>query len=92
MKRWRRKPNETGLARHCQGPRGFELRENGKVLVRVGGWRAPARGGNGRWHWYGFSRNSLCESLPRDFATAEEAKADALVSLSAELAALRGAP
>lgn len=76
---WRKEPNETGLARVCQGPRGFELRHAG---VRVGSV-APSTGmGNARytingWYCYGswidwgVPSINTCQTLVK---TPEEAK------------------
>lgn len=73
--RWRRQPNETGLARVCQGPRGFELVENKQILAHVS-YSGFADG----WYFYAEvldrNINSLAEGMPvwRDV---EEAKAAA---------------
>jgi hypothetical protein len=72
--RWRKEPNEQGLARVCQRPRGFELRENGEVLIHVsaataGGWSREVEG----WYWYGMGQNTCREPV----ATADEAKEQA---------------
>lgn len=31
---WRRQPNETGLRRVCQGPRGWDLAVGGEIVAR----------------------------------------------------------
>jgi hypothetical protein len=67
MKRWRKQPNEQGLARICQGQRGFELRENGETLMHV----SPTKTG---WYWYGLGKNT--HSNPTE--TADQAKAEAI--------------
>ena len=68
MKRWRKQPNETGLARICQSARGFELRENGETIAHV----AQTKGG---WYWYGYGNNTCSKPV----ATADEAKAEAVL-------------
>ena len=73
--RWRKQPNETGLRAVGQGPRGYELRENGEVLIHVsadgGNWARKLNG----WYWYGFDVNTI--RIKPHFKTAEDAKADA---------------
>lgn len=73
--RWRKEPHETGLRSIGAQPRGYELHQNGEVLIYVspagGGWQAPLKG----WYWYGFGVNTY-NTKPL-FKTAEEAKADA---------------
>lgn len=66
--RWARQPNERGLARVVQSPRGWELRENGKVQMRV-----ASLGNSNAWYWYGRGMNT--SSTP--VATPEEAKIQA---------------
>lgn len=71
--RWRKQPNDTGLARVCQGQRGFELREDGKRLMSVS--HAPERyGHNGMWYWVGFGINTFGQTM---FQNKEDAKIDA---------------
>lgn len=65
--RWRKQPNETGLRRVVQGPRGAELRDGKRVVMRV----APlGRGADGEWYWYGLGANTAAQPL----ASIEEAK------------------
>jgi len=71
--RWRKEPNETGLARVCQSPRGFDLTQAGKILARV------RRTRNGGWFWYMLSHNT-CDN---PVATADEAKAEVMLALIA---------
>lgn len=74
--RWSRDPRETGLRAVVQGERGFQLKKDGDVIVRV----APIKKGGSSWgevigwYWYGMGQNT-CIS-PCD--TADEAKAQAM--------------
>ena len=74
--RFRKQPNETGLARVVQGPRGYELRDGTKVVMHV----APLTGyGRARhqvngWYVYGLGINTTSEPV----TTADEAKAFAM--------------
>lgn len=74
--RFRKQPDERGLARVCQGPRGYELRDGTLVVMHV----APLTGlGRARyevagWYVYGLGINTASEPV----ATADEAKALAL--------------
>jgi hypothetical protein len=76
---WKRQPNEKGLARVCQGERGWILSVDGKAVCRVAvaykGWSKDKLG----YYWYGSSeslgiahRNTCNSPVP----TAEEAKAE----------------
>ena len=67
--RWARQPHETGLRRVVQGPRGWELREHGKVQMHV----APLDRQCSAWYWYGHGENTAS----RPAATADEAKRQA---------------
>ena len=67
--RWARQPNETGLRRVAQWPRGWELREHGEVQMHV----APLDRRCSAWYWYGHGKNT-CDTPA---TTAEEAKAQA---------------
>ncbi len=72
--RWRRQPDERGLARVCQRKRGADLTDGSKILAMV----RPVTP-DGLWHWYGSGVNTLQRSTNnRMFATIEEAKADAM--------------
>jgi len=71
--RFRKQPNETGLARAVQGPRGYELRDGTRVVMHV----APLL--YRRWEitgWYVYGLGINTASNPVD--TADEAKAFAL--------------
>jgi hypothetical protein len=75
--RWRKQKSETGLARVCQGPRGFELFEQGgsRPVIHV----APYTKGFDKytilgWYWYGMGENT--HATPCE--TAEEAKTQAM--------------
>lgn len=79
--RWRKQKSETGLARICQSPRGYELFESGMSQTPVM-HVSPRTDRQSRftvvgWYWYGCGHNSL-HDRPL-FVTAEEAKADARV-------------
>ena len=50
---WRKQPNEAGLARVCQRPRGMELRFAGATVGHV------AHHGERSFYWYGCGVNSL---------------------------------
>lgn len=68
-KRWRKQPDETGLPRVCQSPRGYELRENGEIIAHV----VPCMKDTvtiASWYWYGFGQNT--SNSPRQ--TADECK------------------
>jgi hypothetical protein len=67
--RWAKQPDEKGLAGVCQFPRGWELREHGRVQIAV----APIDRKCSAWYWYGHGENTSY----RPVATAEEAKAQA---------------
>ena len=77
--RWRKEPSETGLARVGQRPRGFELRENGEVLLHVSPLSGKTRWDIVGWYWYGLGMNTCHEPV----ATPEEAKAQAVKHLKA---------
>lgn len=66
---WRRQKSETGLARACQGPRGWELWADGKCHIHI----AYIRRDSSRLYWYGFDKNT--SDAPVD--TLEEAKTQA---------------
>ena len=57
-KRWRKQPNEAGLASIGQRERGYDLRERGEVLasVRPKGDRFEVTGWY--WYWYGMGVNT----------------------------------
>ena len=71
---WRKQPNETGLARVTQGPRGFQLRKDGEIVMWVAPllvrWKSYDIVG---WYFYGAGANTSHEPC----ATAEEAKTQA---------------
>lgn len=92
---WRRQPNETGLARVCQGPRGAELRlcVPGQKPERIGTVSARrGLGDYGGWYWTAWSRDgrvpryntvdSECGPV-KTFSTIEEAKADCFAYVKA---------
>lgn len=66
MKRWRKQPNERGLAAVCQSKRGAELRDDGEILAHVSSSHC------GGWYWYGFGQNTHASPV----ATIDEAKAE----------------
>ena len=74
MKRWRKQPNEIGLSRVFQSPRGYDLTENGETLIVVRpiqvGWGHDYDG----WWWYSYGLNT--RRTP--FKTKDEAKQDAI--------------
>jgi len=76
MKRWRKQPSATGLARICQGPKGYELRENGVTIAHVD-TIAKNRFTIVGWYWYGFGKNTYSNPVK----TAEEAKAQVMAYL-----------
>lgn len=59
----RTSPHETDIARVSQGPRGFVIRADARVMGHV------SHGNRGGWHWYTFAsagvawRNSRAEGL-----------------------------
>jgi hypothetical protein len=77
--RWRRQPNETGLARVCQTERGYDLRMGEEVLAQV----RPTYAGFGRQSegYYWFARSGdwlpLKNTASTPVATMEEAKREA---------------
>ena len=77
-KRWRRQPNETGLASVAQSPRGYDLREGGEVLARVRP-KLERRIMVG-WYWYGFGFNTCGTPVE----TADIAKAQVINRIKAE--------
>jgi hypothetical protein len=89
MARWRKQKSETGLARICQGPRGYELYESGvsqrpvmHVSPKV---ERPHSYTIVGWYWYGYGHNSLSDRPL--FLTANAAKTDAVAFRSAKLTA-----
>lgn len=72
--RWKRQPNEKGLARVCQGPRGWYLYDGKEIVMRVA---SLSRGFNKfditGWYFYGCGHNSC--AMPCD--TEGEAQAQA---------------
>ena len=92
----RKEPNESGLARVCQLPRGFIISIGGVRVARVGGARSLARGASAvTWHWYGHRdpdvprRNSAAEGI--QFATREDARDNCVAYLRECLASARAA-
>jgi len=86
--RWRRQPDNQGLARVGQSPRGAELRIGDKCLARVYPWQEPSaswgRGGDlstyKGWYWVATSRTydvPLKNTCREPVKTIEEAKAAA---------------
>lgn len=76
---WRKQPNETGLARVCQGTRGFELRQGKETLAVVA--VLGGRYSRGPWYWYGMGRNTASQPAP----TFDTAKAEALAWVKSQL-------
>ena len=72
---WSREPNERGLARVCQAPRGYIGKVKGEVVFRVGCSRDLGSFEARSWYWCGLDRNSASEG--KRFATKEEARDDA---------------
>ncbi len=76
---WKREPNETGLARVCQGKRGWDLRINGNRIAMVRPWTKGFDRTVRGWYWYGGSdalavpRMNTCDSPTK---TSEEACAE----------------
>ena len=72
-KRWRKQPNETGLASIGQRTRGYDLREGGEVLAQVRplekDWTVSG------WYWYGYGVNTCGTPVE----TAELAKAQVII-------------
>lgn len=77
---WKKQANERGLAKVCQGQRGFDLRLNGEPIahVRPFGWGNDKKG----WYWYGCSKNTS----DKPSATPEEAKIECLEHCKAHIA------
>jgi hypothetical protein len=71
--RWRKQPDEKGLARSFQNKRGLDLREGTKVIISVRYYRDSMGRGKEGWYWYGLGKNT-CQEL---CAAQEEAKAQA---------------
>lgn len=71
--RWRKQPSERGLARICQGARGWDLQRGGEVLAQV---RYCYRDRENVVYFYasvnGINYNSLWDG--RRFPTVEAAK------------------
>jgi len=82
MARWSKQPSETGLARVSQGPRGFDLKDSGEVVVRVRprGPRLDKYMITG-WYWYGLGQISLWDN--KVFGSADEAKESAMAYFKA---------
>lgn len=78
--RWAKQPNERGLSRIVQGPRGFELRDGGRTEMHV----APLGRNTAQWYWYGHGKNTCASPV----ATAEEAKQQAAAHYRSVRAAL----
>ena len=72
--RWRRQGSERGLARVCQGWRGYELWYGDCKIVIVAGH--GDRYSPTSFYWYGCDRNTLRDGVV--FSTPEEAKTDAM--------------
>jgi hypothetical protein len=68
--RYRKEPDETGLARAVQGPRGYELRDGEEVVMRVAPLTGRDRYTIYGWYVYGLGINTV--GIP--VATADEAK------------------
>ena len=70
MRRWRKQPNEKGLAKIGQPKRGAELREDGVVIASVLPTDGLFYSGKDGWYWYGFGQNTWKNPC----ATIQEAK------------------
>lgn len=74
---WKKEPDETGLARVVQGPRGVDLRVNGKRVAYVRPHLVASREYKG-WWWCARSDEHgipLRNTATTPVATMEEAKA-----------------
>lgn len=84
---WSRQPDETGLARVCQPPRGAILKANGKEVAYVSpvlGW--PNRHILG-WYFVGMGQNSYNDPDGTGvFPTMNEAKAACKAYIVGQLA------
>lgn len=86
--RWSKQPSEKGLAAVCQSPRGFCLNKKGETIITV----RPKSAGPGAdrytimgWYWVGIGHNTLWRPDGGMFATADEAKADAMCAYKSHL-------
>jgi len=59
MKRWSKQPDEKGLSHIIQTPRGFQLKEDGKVVAVV----SPTSRTLKYWYWYGFGQNTYYQPV-----------------------------
>lgn len=85
---WSRQPDNTGLARVAQSPRGAYLKANGNHVGTV----SPDLGGPLRrdilgWYFYGMGRNSFNDpNRTGIFPTMDEAKVACKVWIVAQIA------
>ena len=85
---WSRQPDDSGLARIIQGPRGAVLKADGKPVAHV----SPDMGGRVYrdilgWYFYGMGRNSLNDpDRAGIFPTIDEAKAACKAWIVAQIA------
>lgn len=70
--------NETGLARVCQSPRGYDICIDGKPVVRVACVRRSTDG----WYFYGMGHNTYSD---KHWTTKEEARDAAIAFVKAEI-------
>lgn len=91
--RWKRRPAETGLAAVGAPPRGWGLHDGENEYAAVypngGGWQRKQKG----WYWCasgnGIDHRNTCD---RPVETPEQAKAEAMAYVKAQLAALNQEP
>jgi hypothetical protein len=79
--RWRRQSGERGLARHCQGPLGWDIGDREKDTY------AQVRYIPGGWYFYGATPRTRINTADSPVATPEEAKGRALAWLKRGLEA-----
>lgn len=81
MIRWKREPREKGLARVCQGTRGYQLWDGDKRVgnVAIATQKLADRYADGPWYWYCAGTNSHATPVP----TADEAKKQAMAHYKA---------
>ena len=92
----KREPSESGLARVAQGPRGFIISHDGRMVARVGYSRGDLfarRPAEKPWYWSGGldagpRRNTANEGLY--YATREEARDACVAWIKEQLAARAG--
>lgn len=86
---WKRQANETGLARVCQSPRGFDLRAGGRYIGGVRPHRVDRFGRYAGWYWYAVDdtlRIGRMNTNDSPVLTIEEAKSECIAYVRACLA------